>query len=332
MKQIYPLILAAGVAIAIQTVAPAPGALAEPAEKRLVRASVQPVSLTFEDKARARSLPAKIYLPAGSTPAPVILFSHGLGGDTDTAVYLMKRWQAEGFAVVALQHPGSDASVWKGKRPAQARRDAKKAASGENLVLRLDDVSFMISALETLQKEDPRFTGRFDLKRIGVSGHSFGARTAQGIGGQVLPHVGTAYTDPRVKAALMLSPSSASGRGLSPADQFGGVTIPWMLMTGTKDTAPIGGETLEDRLAVFPALPAGGKYELVLDGAEHHAFTDRPLGKGKAARDPDHHGDIEQLSTAFWAAHLKGDAESKAWLAGEGPRSILDVKDSWKVK
>ena len=53
--------------------------------------------------------------------------------------------------------------------------------------------------------------------------------------------------------------------------------IPWLLMTGTKDVAPIGEADLESRLAVFPALPPGGKYELVLDDAEHSAFTDRAL-------------------------------------------------------
>jgi hypothetical protein len=33
----------------------------------------------------------------------------------------------------------------------------------------------------------------------------------------------------------------------------------------------------ESRLSVFPALPPGGKYELVLGGAEHSAFTDHAL-------------------------------------------------------
>ena len=50
---------------------------------------------------------------------------------------------------------------------------------------------------------------------------------------------------------------------------------PWLLMTGTKDTAAIGGQTIESRLAVFPALPEERGYELVLHDAEHSAFTDR---------------------------------------------------------
>ena len=42
-------------------------------------------------------------------------------------------------------------------------------------------------------------------------------------------------------------------------------------MTGTKDTTPIGEQTVESRLAVFEALPPGNKYEVVLDNAERHA-------------------------------------------------------------
>ena len=86
---------------------------------------------------------------------------------------------------------------------------------------------------------------------------------------------------------------------------FGSVKIPWMLMTGTKDTSPIGGQTVETRLAVFPALAAGDKYELVLNNAEHSVFTDRALPGDREPRDPNHHRVILALSTAFWDAFVK---------------------------
>jgi hypothetical protein len=104
------------------------------------------------------------------------------------------------------------------------------------------------------------------------------------------------------------------------------------LMTGTQDVARIGGgtvgaATVETRLAVYPALPPGSKYELVLDGAEHSAFTDRPLPGESGPRNPNHHRVILAFSTAFWDAFLKGDPEARAWLDGADPRSILDEKD-----
>jgi arylsulfatase A-like enzyme len=104
--------------------------------------------------------------------------------------------------------------------------------------------------------------------------------------------------------------------------------MPWLLMTGTKDVARLGGGTIgaatvEKRLSVFPALPAGSKYELVLDGAEHSAFTDRALPGESGTRNPNHHRAILALSTAFWDAYLKGDAAARAWLDGNGPRGCV---------
>jgi hypothetical protein len=39
------------------------------------------------------------------------------------------------------------------------------------------------------------------------------------------------------------------------------VKIPWLLMAGTKDIVPIGDADMKSRLAVFPSLPPGGKYD-----------------------------------------------------------------------
>jgi hypothetical protein len=99
-----------------------------------------------------------------------------------------------------------------------------------------------------------------------------------------------------------------------------------------KDVAPIGGATLESRLAVFPALPPGSKYELVLDGAEHSAFTDRALPGDSSPRNPNHHRAILALSTAFWDAFLRGDENARRWLDGDGPRSVLEKADRWQRK
>jgi hypothetical protein len=129
---------------------------------------------------------------------------------------------------------------------------------------------------------------------------------------------------------LVLSPGRPRRGDVNAA--FGRVKIPWLLMTGTKDTAPIGGQTVESRLAVFPALPPGDKYELVLHNAEHSAFSDRALPGDTEPRNPNHHRAILALSTAFWDASLRGDAAAKAWLDGSGPRSVLEAQDRWQRK
>jgi predicted dienelactone hydrolase len=167
-----------------------------------------------------------------------------------------------------------------------------------------------------------------DLTRIGMSGHSFGAITTQAVSGEKFPVIGTKLTDTRIKAAIAFSPSAS--RRFKTEDAFGAVHIPWLLMTGTKDLAPIGQTDVAARLAVYPALHGGPKYEVVLDNAEHSAFTDRALPGDREPRNPNHHRVMLALSTAFWDAYLRDDAAALAWLKGSGARSIFEPSDRWQ--
>ena len=121
-------------------------------------------------------------------------------------------------------------------------------------------------------------------------------------------------------------------RGGSANRLFATVDIPWLLMTGSKDTAKIGGGSVESRLAVFSALPDGDKYELVLDGAEHSAFSDGVTRRHKKTRNKNHHHVIQAISTAFWDAHLMGNKAAQGWLVGVGATSVLEPEDRWQWK
>jgi predicted dienelactone hydrolase len=293
---------------------------------------VETLDCTVTDTKRGRDIPLRIYLPAGKAAAPVVLFSHGLGGSRKNNPYLGEHWAARGYVVVFLQHAGSDEAEWIGLPPAERMNALKKAANLKNTLLRLRDVPAVLDQLERWnQSSDSPLAGRMDLKRIGMSGHSFGAVTTQGVSGQRTALGGAFFTDPRIKAALAMSPGGPR-KGSDPQQVFGGVTIPWLLMTGTKDVSPVGDMDVASRLAVFPALPPGGKYELVLDGAEHSAFGDRALPGDKEQRNPNHHRAILALSTAFWDAWLREDAAARAWLDGQGPRSVLEKQDRWQRK
>jgi len=281
----------------------------------------------------SREIPLRLYLPAKpAAPAAVVLFSHGLGGSREGSAYCGEHWAARGYVAVFLQHPGSDTSVWKDV-PREQRMDAlRDAANVSNFTKRTSDVGAVLDALERWQKAGSghELSGRLDLAHIGMSGHSFGAVTTQAVSGQRVPLVGERFRDARITAALAMSPSKPR-RG-SAEDAFGAVKIPWLLMTGTHDGGAIGGQTPATRLAVFPALPRGDKFELVLDGAEHSAFTDRALPGDQKQRNPNHHRAILAISTAFWDAYLRGDAAAKAWLAGDGARGVLEAKDRWRAK
>lgn len=284
--------------------------------------------LDVVDPTRQRTIPIRVQLPTTKEPAPVVLCSHGLGGTRFTCDCLSDHWAKRGYVAVFLQHPGSDDSVWRdvglGKRMA-AMRDA---ASGKNLLLRTGDVRAVLDQLATWNADaDHPLHGRLDLEHVGMSGHSFGAMTTQAVSGQSMPVIDKKLVDERIDAAFAMSP----GAPADPDRAFGKVKVPWLLMTGTNDVSAIRETDVATRRKVFPALPKTiDRYELVLDGAEHSAFTERGLPGDGHQRNPNHHRVILAISTAFWDTQLRGDTAARAWLDGDGPRSVLEPKDLWQ--
>lgn len=284
----------------------------------------------FNDEKRSREIPLRVYLPAKQKePAPVVLFSHGLGGSREGSKFLGLHWAKRGYVAVFLQHPGSDESVWRGTKLTERKTKLKQAAGLENFRLRVEDVPSVLDQLEKWNAVGGQFAKKFDLSKVGMSGHSFGAVTTQAVSGQE-HRVGKKLTEPRIKAAIVMSPSGPAVG--DPKKAFGNVSIPWLLMTGTKDGSPISNMEAKDRLVVFPALKEGNKYEVVFKDAEHSVFTDHKLPGERGQRHPKHHQSILALSTAFWDAYLNGDPTAKAWLDGEGAKKTLDQADEWRKK
>lgn len=286
--------------------------------------------LSIKDAKRSREIPIRVYLPTDKTAAPVVLFSHGLGGNREGSAFFGKHWASRGYVAVFLQHPGSDDSVWKDLPVAQRMAALKQAAGLKEFLLRVQDVPAVLDQLEVWNKDNAHvFAGRFDLKRVGMSGHSFGAVTTQAVSGQK-PPLGKGFTDDRIQAAVIMSPSGPANGNTKQA--FGSVKIPWMLLTGTKDSSPISGADAKTRLIVFPDLSLGSKYQLVLDNAEHSAFTERALPGETERRNPNHHPAMLAVTTAFWDAYLCNDKEAGQWLDSESVRSVLEKDDVWQKK
>lgn len=320
---------------AVPTSAP-PAAAAAPAayDPLAVPAGEAPtLALSFVDAARDRAIPLRVHLPPATTPptpAPVIVWSHGLGGSRDNGGYLGAHWSKRGYVCVFLQHAGSDEAVWRDLPVRERMAALRDAASIDNALLRCADVTAALDQLARWHADAAHeLHGRLDLERVGMCGHSFGAATTQAVAGQSAPLVGARFRDDRIDAALPMSPSKPARGDVRKA--FADVRIPWLLMTGTHDGSPIGSTTAADRLAVYPALPTTiDRYELVLHDAEHSAFGDAQLPGEKRARKPSHHRSILALSTAFWDCHLRGDAAAREWLHGDGPRRVLDAEDRWQ--
>lgn len=274
-------------------------------------ASAQTCDAIWHDAARNRDLPVRIRLPETAAKLPVILFSPGLGGSTTGGTLWAQAWAAHGLAVIHLEHPGSDAAVYRTPgTPEERRARVRAAASGTQLQARIADTGFILDELTRRKTEGACDLRRLDLTKIGIAGHSMGAWTAQGLAGQ--RYFGAApFRDPRIRAAIALSPSTLTTANL--AETFGAITIPFLSITGTLDGAIVKPDSTApdltaeaQRTGPYSGMSPGQKYLLVFKNGDHMVFS------GNQRRDPtptDIH--IQTVTTAattaFWSMTLLGD-------------------------
>ena len=291
---------------------------------RVPEARITSLTLEVKDTVRERVLPLRIYQPVAAKPAPVILFSHGLGGSRDANAYLGNHWAKRGYLAVFVQHPGSDEGLWKNWPQDERMAAMNRGASVTSFLERTKDIPAVIDALMLWNDEAGNpMSGRMDLKHLGMSGHSFGSVTTQALAGQAGPGGKARFLESRISAAVMMSPSiPAAG---DPAAAFASIRMPCLLLTGTEDSSAFRNMGAEDRLKVFPNLRNAPAWQVVFDKAVHQSFGDRGQEGNR------YHAAILALTTAFWDAELRGDRRAKAWLNGDGARSVLKPEDRWSV-
>jgi hypothetical protein len=311
------------------------GSLAAWCAARPTRAATTPDESWF-DASRSRALPLRLRWPAGDTPCAAVLYSHGLGGSRDGGEVWGEAWRQAGFMVAHVQHPGSDIDTVR----RQGLRGLRAAASGEQLLARVDDMRFVLDEVERRARAGQGPWSRLRGQPVGAAGHSFGAHTTQALAGQRYAN-GASLGDERFKAFIGFSPSPGRGRAqrIEPAAAFGAVARPFLCVTGSNDENPLGDERTGDhRLAVYDGLPSGRRALLWLDGADHITFGGNAARAGLASRamrrapqatsrEPDHHALVAQLTTAWWQAHLQSDAAAREALREP---TGLGAADRWR--
>lgn len=282
---------------------------------------------TWLDPARERPVPVRIRLPAGNGKVAVILFSHGLGGSLDAGAIWAQAWAEAGFAVINLQHAGSDSAIF-------GKPGFRTALGFQQLIARARDVHFAIDELGRKLVEGECDLGRIDRTRIGVAGHSFGAQTVQAIAGQSFAfEAERPLGDIRVRAAIGLSPSPPLVG--SPAEAFASIRIPFLSITGTEDAVPsVIPITALERQEPFHLMPPGDKYLLVMGGGTHEMFAGQILPAMLHGEPTPHIRDtVIATSTAFWRSTLDGDKAALHWLQSpEGLRAGLPAGDLFEQR
>ena len=286
--------------------------------------AIDSVLLEWHDGARDRDVPVKIYYPkTGAGPFPVIIFSHGLGGSREGYAYLGGYWAAQGYVSVHLQHPGSDDGIFANGGARHFMETMKKVIDDpQNSINRNRDVSFAIDQLAKLNASESPFHGRLDLSRLGMAGHSFGAATTLAVSGEKIADVSGSFLDPRIKAAIAMSPPIVEG------SRFDGIHIPVFVLTGTEDE---GFTRTADRRTAYDKITSPDSCLVIFNGADHFTFSGH-FHWWQHAKDREFQPLIRVATTAFWDAHLRGDAAAKAWLEQGGFTALMGSKGKFELK
>jgi predicted dienelactone hydrolase len=296
-----------------------------------------------------RDLPLKVYYPQGKGPFPVIIFSHGTGASKEAYSELGSYWASYGYVSIHPTHADSlSLRGESGDRGNLREIISSMLQDSQGWIDRAKDISLIINSLDKLQQQVPELKGKIDVQRLGVGGHSYGAYTAQLIGGATIDLPGASkpesFADKRAKAILLLSPQGTGQQGLTPTS-WEGFNKPMMVMTGSEDRGAQG-QGPDWKEEPFKLSPPGNKYLVFIEGANHFSFSGRMAGGngmgrfgggflggnrrfGRRWREGGGTGmalgqdqtvifDYVKMATlAFWDAYLKGENQAKTYLKSE---------------
>jgi len=344
--RIVGLLLFAHLAPGLDAQSPAAGAPYKPNDGLHRVQSID--QLILHDAKRAKDLPVRITYPAARGSFPLIIFSHGAGGSKDGYTELTRYWASHGYVCIQPTHSDS-LSLRKREGPISLRDIVGSAVrDSKGWEGRPRDVSFVIDSLVEMAVLAPQLKGKIDRRRIGVGGHSYGAYTAQLIGGATVDvpgkPPGQSFADRRVRAILVMSGQGRGQQGLTQRS-WGALTCPMMTMTGSRDQGAAG-QGPDWKKEPFDFAPAGNKYHVFIEGANHFSFSGRLVevaGQQAAGTrlgsalegDADQRavfGYIKMATLAFWDAHLKNQKRALAYLHSHalGGYSQGAVKLFWK--
>jgi dienelactone hydrolase len=310
-------------------------------------------SISYMDAlGEVRTVPIAIYRPVGApAPAPVVLLSHGGASGKTNPLQSMDKWAPTfakaGYVAIAIAHEGRDEASYDALCDHLGVLDTIQCAIKINWD-RPHDVAEVLDWLAEKAQSAP-WKGMVDLERVGHVGHSAGAGAALMLAGATRNFVcahALSLTDvpcdeadlvslaePRVRAAIALSPQGPGWDGFMDAS-FPTVGVPLLVGTGQRDGDP--GEP-ENRKLAYELSPPGDKHLIFIDdaGAQHTLFEAELAACEK-------HRTTERCATmrswlfatgiAFVDAHLRDDADARAWLTSSAIETASEGTASWSFK
>jgi len=198
--------------------------------------------------------------PVATGPHPVVVLEHGFTGTYTDYTYLAEDLASRGYVVAAVDHTHEatavefpdgrlEKSVFGSHLTKYTRSDA--GSLGLAVAVRLDDLRFVLNEMARLNAApDGDLSGRLDLTRIALVGHSLGG----------LATIRSLESEPQFKAGVLLD-------GVTPPHFPKAIEQPVLsLVVGHKSWN-------DDDCRIWDAL-RGPRAAVNLPGAEHIALSD----------------------------------------------------------
>jgi predicted dienelactone hydrolase len=208
---------------------------------------------------------------------PVVILRAGGGALSSDYTSLAEDLASHGYVVVSIDAPYrtvvtafADGRVL--TRNAQSDFDNMPYAAAEKAATQamgvwIEDLKFTLRRLRELNANDPsgRFTGKLDLQKVGIVGHSLGGATAAQF----------CHDDPQCKAGIDID-------GIP----FGSVvqeslTQPFffILSDHRKERGPEAPIVEAKMESIYNKLPSTARWQVMIEGANHFTFSDQMFTK-----------------------------------------------------
>lgn len=262
-------------------------AAGRPAKDLSSHGSLQTSEMDFPaltDPARNnRRVPMKVHVPLGLGPFPIVIASHGAGGNRDGNFAQARHLATHGYMVVCIEHVGSNTKLVMSGGLRVGKTVAAMTRNSQEVLNRPKDVRFAIDQVIRWNREHDQLRGKFDRERVGMMGHSFGAFTTLVVCGArpaldwMKPRVGTGQGlgpnlfDERIRCGVAFSPQGP-GDPFFLEESYASIQVPLLGVSGSKDKQQ--NFEPEHRKRSFQYWPAGDRYLLWINNANHMSFSD----------------------------------------------------------
>jgi predicted dienelactone hydrolase len=203
---------------------------------------------------------------------PVVIMRAGASAGVVNYTTLAEDLASHGYVVVGIDAPYRTSVVVfpDGRVMRRTPENNPELCSGQEQARCLNrlltawttDIAFVLDRLERMNVSDPsgKFTGRLDLTRVGVFGHSFGGSQAAQF----------CHDDSRCKAGI-----DVDGMPLGSVIHEG-LHQPFMFLLSAQvhSSDPESNRVKADIQAIYDRLPANGRQRIAIRGANHFTFSD----------------------------------------------------------